>query len=130
MRHPVRWRAAVASLWLVAWLQGCGGGGAGGGTAATASFANDCGAACAQDVLTVQDVEQVIAQTVTAARARGQLATVAVTDRVGNVLGVYAMNGATGTFRIDGVLGVVGGLERVAVLPRAAAAISQALTGA
>ena len=111
-------------------LQGCGGGGASGGGSAPAGFANDCGANCAQDVLTAQDVEQVIAQAVTAAQAQGQLATVAVTDRVGNVLGVYAMNGATGTFRIDGGRGVFGGLEQVAVLPSAAAAISKALTGA
>lgn len=126
----VRLRGALASLVVSALLQGCGGGGASGGGSAPAGFANDCGANCAQDVLTAQDVEQVIAQAVTAAQAQGQLATVAVTDRVGNVLGVYAMNGATGTFRIDGGRGVFGGLEQVAVLPSAAAAISKALTGA
>ncbi|MBP6502966.1 MAG: heme-binding protein [Rhodoferax sp.] len=126
----VRLRGVLASLVVSALLQGCGGGGASGGGSAPAGFANDCGANCAQDVLTAQDVEQVIAQAVTAAQAQGQLATVAVTDRVGNVLGVYAMNGATGTFRIDGGRGVFGGLEQVAVLPSAAAAISKALTGA
>ena len=127
----VRLRGVLASLVVSALLQGCGGGGgASGGGSAPAGFANDCGANCAQDVLTAQDVEQVIAQAVTAAQAQGQLATVAVTDRVGNVLGVYAMSGATGTFRIDGGRGVFGGLEQVAVLPSAAAAISKALTGA
>jgi uncharacterized protein GlcG (DUF336 family) len=127
-----RWCGAAALWCVVALLQGCGGGGEGGGGSVAASgfFQNDCGANCAQDVLTTQDVEQLIAQTVVAAQARGQRATVAVTDRVGNVLGVYAMNGATGTFRIDGGRGVFGGLEQVAVLPSAAAAISKALTGA
>ena len=121
-------------LLALALLHGCGGGGgadSGNGSAApAAAFQNDCGASCAQDVLTEQDVERVLAQTVTAALSRGQRATVAVTDRVGNVLAVYAMNGATGTFRIDGGRGVFGGLEQVAVLPSAFAAISKALTGA
>lgn len=126
------WRSA-GSLVLVWALTACGGGGgdsSGSGITPSAGFSNDCAADCAQDVLTVQDVERILAQAVTAAQARGQRATVAVTDRVGNVLAVYAMNGATGTFRIDGGRGVFGGLEQVAVLPSAAAAISKALTGA
>jgi uncharacterized protein GlcG (DUF336 family) len=126
-RHLFAGRLAALSLFL---LVACGGGGGGGDAAAPALFPNDCGGTCAQDVLTVQDVERVIAQSVVAAQARAQNATVAVTDRVGNVLAVYAMNGATGTFRIDGGRGVFGGLEQVAVLPSALAAISKALTGA
>ncbi|MCB2031824.1 MAG: heme-binding protein [Rhodoferax sp.] len=80
-------------------------------------------------MLTVQDVERVIAQTVLAAQSRSLHATVAVTDRVGNVLAVYAMTGAAPSFRIDSGRGVTGGLEQ-AVLPSPLAAISKALTGA
>lgn len=123
----------IGLLLALSALSSCGGGGgdsSGSGVAPTASFLNDCGADCAQDVLTVQDVERILAQVVTAAQARSQRATVAVTDRIGNVLAVYAMDGATPTFRIDGGRGVFGGLEQVAVLPSGAAAISKALTGA
>lgn len=128
LRWASAWASAVALL-----LSGCGGGGGGDGDAAapaTGRFQNDCAADCAQDVLTAQDVETVVAQTVVAAQTRGRNATIAVTDRVGNVLAVYAMQGAAGTFRIDGGRGVFGGLEQVAVLPSAFAAISKALTGA
>ena len=122
------WALAVALV-----VSGCGGGGGSGGDGAAVpatGFPNDCAANCAQDVLTAQDVETVLAQTVVAAQARARNATVAVTDRVGNVLAVYAMQGAAGTFRIDGGRRVFGGLEQVAVLPSAFAAISKALTGA
>jgi len=131
-----RWRptAAVGRLAILAVLAltACGGGGEGGVdfVPTVAGFPYDCGATCAQDALSTQDVERVLAQVVTAAMARGQNATVAVTDRVGNVLAVYAMPGATGTFRIDSGRGVFGGLEQVGILPSSLAAISKALTGA
>lgn len=48
----------------------------------------------AQESLSVADVQQVMAQAITEARARNTPATIAVTDRVGNVLGVFIMNGA------------------------------------
>ena len=114
---------------LLAGLAACGGGGDA-ISGATALGAVDCGTSCAQDVLTVADVERVLAQAVRAAQARGQAATVAVTDRVGNVLAVYAMAGAAPTFTIDGRRAVAGGLEGVAILPSTLAAISKALTGA
>ncbi|MDX1509503.1 MAG: hypothetical protein R3358_14545, partial [Woeseiaceae bacterium] len=44
--------------------------------------------------LTTADVELVIAQAAAEAQARGVAATIAVVDRVGNVLGVFRMNGA------------------------------------
>ena len=40
------------------------------------------------------DVDRIIAQAVQEAQARGRPATIAVVDRVGNVLGVFRMNGA------------------------------------
>ena len=123
-----RWRAALAVF--LAGLVACGGGGgAASGDAAGGLGVIDCGANCAQDALSATEVERVVAQAVLAAQVRGQRATVAVTDRVGNVLAVYAMTGAAATFRIDGLRGVTGGLEG-AVLPSALAAISKALTGA
>ena len=51
--------------------------------------------------LTVADVQQVIAQAVGEAQARGALATIAVADRVGNVLGVFQMTGAGATVTIN-----------------------------
>ena len=119
----------MAAVALLLALAACGGGD-GMRLPAVAAFSDDCGANCAPDALTAQEVERLLAQTVTAALARGQNATVAVTDRVGNVLAVYAMDGAAATFRIDGGRRVFGGLEQVAILPSALAAISKALTGA
>ena len=115
----------AAALACALLLASCGAG----GDSATAA-APDCGASCTQDFLSAADVERILAQTVVAAQARGKQATVAVTDRVGNVLGVYAMNGAASTFRIDGMRGVSGGLEAVDILPSTFAAISKAITGA
>ena len=92
------WRRAMATVFAVG-LTACGGGGGGDGGGSTSSGAPltaiDCGANCAQDMLTAADVERIVAQTVVAAQARGQLATLAVTDRVGNVLAVYDMAAPT-----------------------------------
>ncbi len=82
------------------------------------------------DVLTVTDVERVIAQAAAEASARNQRATIAVVDRVGNVLGVFRMSGAATTFRISSGRGVAGGLENIDILPDTFAAISKAITGA
>lgn len=135
MRRWRWWPAASAgrlAMMGVLALSACGGGGEGGidFVPTTVGFPYDCGTACAQDALSILDVERVLAQVVTAAQERGQNATVAVTDRVGNVLAVYAMSGATATFRIDSGRGVFGGLEQVDILPSTFAAISKALTGA
>ncbi len=55
----------------------------------------------AAEALSVADVQQVIAQAVGEAQARNRPSVIAVVDRVGNVLGVFAMNNAlTGTFRL------------------------------
>lgn len=122
-------RVLWCALLVVMALPGCGGGGGSDSVTLATATPIDCGANCARDVLTVQDVERVLAQTVSAAQARGQNATMAITDRVGNVLAVYAMAGAAPTFRIDSGRGVVGGLEKVS-LPSEFGAIAKALTGA
>ena len=79
--------------------------------------------------LTVADVQQVIAQAVAEAQARGAAATIVVVDRVGNVLAAFEMTGAGG-FTINGQRGVTGGLEGISVLPTPLGAISKALTAA
>jgi len=80
--------------------------------------------------LTIADVETAIAQAVHEAQARGAAATIAVVDRVGNVLAVFRMTGAAANFTITGNRGVAGGLEGINVLPSELAAISKAITGA
>ena len=110
-------------------LNSCGGGG---------EAPPVCGGSCippaASDFLTVADVQRIIAQAANEAAARNQLATIAVTDRVGNILGVFRMTGAKTTFRITSNSGagrqISGGLENIDILPDTFAAISKALTGA
>ncbi|WP_417501566.1 heme-binding protein [Marinobacter sp.] len=88
--------------------------------------------------LTVNDVETVIAQGVAEADARGIDATLAVVDRVGNVLGVWR-TGTTGMPRDvliasspDGTGGseIMGGLEGIEAGIDGLAAIAKAITGA
>ncbi len=78
--------------------------------------------------LSTADVERILSQAVSEANARGLRAVIAVTDRVGNVLAVVEMNGATPTVRIRPSRGVDTDAQGLFV-PRAAAAISKALTG-
>jgi uncharacterized protein GlcG (DUF336 family) len=119
-------------------LASCGGGGTGSQEQsavytppATAPAATNCGSACA---LSAEDVERVIAQAVAEAQARNVAGTIAVVDRVGNVLGVFQMQGADEftTITSTASLGapVVGGLEGVNFIPATLAAISKAVTGA
>jgi uncharacterized protein GlcG (DUF336 family) len=81
--------------------------------------------------LTVADIERIIAQGVAEAQAQGQPSGFVVIDRVGNVLAVFAMNGADLTLRTpqapNGQNGTLQGLN----LPAPAAlagGISKALT--
>jgi uncharacterized protein GlcG (DUF336 family) len=80
--------------------------------------------------LSVPEVEKIVSQAVAEAQARNIRATIAVSDRVGNVLLVYQMTGSAGTFSISGGRNISGGLENINVLPSSFAAISKALTGA
>jgi len=92
----------------------------------------ECVGQCANanSLLTINDVQRVIAQAVNEAGAQGVPATIAVVDRVGNVLGVYRMNGARSTVTISSGRGVQGGLENISIIPSELAAISKAVTGA
>ena len=118
-------------LWLlVTILAACGGGGSPGGDGGVAPSGCSGGCAAASPTaLTVVEVEQVIRQAVQESQARGASATIAVVDRVGNVLAVFRMVGAAG-FTITSGRGVTGGLENVMLPASELAAISKAITGA
>lgn len=95
--------------------------------------AQGCDGSCADTptTLTVADVEGAIARAVAEAQARNVAATIAVTDRVGNVLGVFRMNAAPGSVTIASPgAAVSGGLEGINIVPDSLAAIAKALTGA
>lgn len=123
----------------LALLAGCGGGS--NSTSSTGTSPPDtppsggsdsgCTGSCASaaSYLTAGDVGKVIAQSVQEASAQNLPATIAVVDRVGNVLAVYRMNGASGLVRIGTDRGVVGGLEGL-IVPSELAAVSKAVTGA
>jgi uncharacterized protein GlcG (DUF336 family) len=81
--------------------------------------------------LTAADVGQIIAQAANEAVGRGVTATIAVTDRVGNVLGVFRMNGAATLITVNSDKGIPtgNGLEQLQ-LPDTLVAIAKAVTGA
>jgi uncharacterized protein GlcG (DUF336 family) len=121
----------AVSLLLVA---GCGGAGSGSESPDVApDTPQSCDGSCASasTFLTAADVQDVIARAVAEAQARNAPATIAVVDRVGNVLGVFAMNGAPQTFTVRTPGRTVdGGLEGVNIVPSTLAAIAKAVTGA
>lgn len=79
----------------------------------------------ALEALTVADVQRIIAQAAGEAKARGAKATIAVVDRVGNVLAVYRMTGAGTTMRINAPTQLPAN-----VFPSELGAIAKAITGA
>ncbi len=105
---------------------------------ATAPLARECSGSCAgaASFLAVSDVQRVLAQAVAEAQARNARATIAVVDRVGNVLAVYRMAGAANTMTITSIQAniggraVTGGLEGVNIVPASLGAIAKAITGA
>jgi uncharacterized protein GlcG (DUF336 family) len=81
--------------------------------------------------LSQSEVQQIIAQGVAEAQARALPATFAVVDRVGNVLAVFAMNGANPRLQVPrGPNGSVHDLQGVDVPGAVAGAIAKAITGA
>lgn len=123
-------------------LAGCGGGdtssGVGGNPTPTPTPTPSAGrlfTAPAQESLTTADVQKVIAQAVGEAQARNLPSVIAVTDRVGNVLGVFRMNGAKATMLTSKVTGT-GAINPTPqdaqglTLPAELGAIAKAITGA
>ncbi len=89
-----------------------------------------------QQSLSAADVQQVLAQAVGEARARNLPSTIAVTDRVGNVLAVFAMTNAPAQTKVSAeriggsaAPGSEVGLQG-AMVPSTTAAIAKAITGA
>ena len=134
--HPAfRAAMAVLSVWCMA-PGGCSGGGGGGGTGvSTAGVSTNAAIDPAAPVngaspsLTASDVNTIMLQAVHEATARGKPATIAVVDRVGNVLSLTQMPGAPTSATVSSGRGNNTGLENVAV-PTTLAAIAKALTGA
>jgi len=132
-------------LWLTALsavlVTSCGGGSDSSsatvnGSATSPSGAVACDGSCANanSFLSTSDVESVIARGVAEAQARGVNATIAVVDRVGNVLAVFRMSGALENVTMStgdvSTSALSGGLENVEVIPATMAAIAKAVTGA
>jgi uncharacterized protein GlcG (DUF336 family) len=123
-------------------LASCGGGGSNSGSTPTPSPApapapgpSAVYPVPAPEALSAAEVQRIIAQAVGEARARNVPAIVAVTDRVGNVLGIFRMNGArsrmltsrlTATNELNNPDVDAQGLEVDATI----GAIAKALTGA
>ena len=146
--HLRAWRTLLpvsVALPLVFLLGACSGGSPTTPTTGTDNSNPSCTGTCSSSTtsnLTVADVQQVIAQAVAEAQARGTNATVAVVDRVGNVLAVYRMGdpvtrSVTVTTSPNGDMPISGGLEGIRLPVQAApvnidqaAAIAKAVTGA
>ena len=129
--------ATVLSAALL--MLGCSGGGSSGDPIGTAPPPPSpgpgtdvgCTGSCvtSSSFLTVAEVQTVIAQAVAESQAQGVASTIAVVDRVGNVIGVFRMNGASPLVKISSERGVIGGLENLDV-PSELAAVAKAITGA
>jgi uncharacterized protein GlcG (DUF336 family) len=133
--RKARWGALLAGAMLLA---ACGGGSnstSSEGTSPPPDPPDDTPAGCdgscadADSVLTAGDIGKIIGQAVGEARAQATPATIAIVDRLGNVLAVYRMAGASPLVTITSNRGVSGGLEDL-VVPSELAAIAKAVTGA
>lgn len=100
-------------------------GGSGGGGTPTADYT-----APALESLTAQDVGKIVAQAAAQADSSGNPATIAVVDRVGNVLAVFAMTGAPATAKIPNAPNGNNIDVQGLTVPAAGAAIAKAITGA
>jgi uncharacterized protein GlcG (DUF336 family) len=100
-------RCAILTVSVLVGVAACSGGGSVVSSAGTSPGVTECTGSCsnAGSFLSVADVQLIIAQAVFEAKARGVNATVAVVDRVGNVLAVFRM-GAAAT-RIVSIASVV-----------------------
>ena len=144
-KKSAAWGGLVVALSF--YLGACSGGGSRSGEdgVSTSPSAVECDGSCVETQrngndnnvrLTVTDVQTIIAQAVAEADARSTEATIAVTDRVGNVLGVWRTSAAARNVLIasdpDGLGGsqISGGLEGIEAGIDGLAAIAKAVTGA
>jgi len=127
-------RLVTAMLLLL--LGACGGGDRPSDAGTGVNPNGPCSGFC-QDTATrlqVSDVQRIVSRAVAEAQARGASGTIAVVDRVGNVLALFRMNGADTAVTITSTPGssidVDGGLEEIDIIPDTLAAIAKAITGA
>jgi uncharacterized protein GlcG (DUF336 family) len=136
----MRFQATALTSLAALLLASCGdGGGSSGGSSAATPTPSPAPTAVytppAQESLSVADVQTIMAQAVGEAQAQGLPAVIAVTDRVGNVLGVFKMNGARTTM-LTSNLNEGGAVVDPAIdaqnldVDATMGAISKALTGA
>ena len=118
-------------------LTSCGGGGGGGSTPTpsptptpTPTPTGGLYAPPAAEALTTSDVERVLAQAIAEAQARSLPSVIAVTDRVGNVLGVFRMTGARATATTSAAPNGVNIDAQNVTFPAEGGAIAKAVTGA
>jgi uncharacterized protein GlcG (DUF336 family) len=128
--------AAVAAMGALL-LASCGGGGGGTPTpsptptpAPTPTPTGGLYIPPAAEALTTSDVERVLAQAIAEAQARSLPSVIAVTDRVGNVLGVFRMIGARATATTAGAPNGVHIDAQNVTFPAEGGAIAKAVTGA
>ena len=127
------WRlAALGAALVAAAISGCSGGSSGNSGDGSPACSANCPPPPPTNLLTVADVQRIVAQAVGEATARNSPAVITVVDRVGNVLAVYEMNGAPKFIAISSGLGVTGGLDGIptGIVPAALSSIAKAVTGA
>ncbi|WP_338424217.1 heme-binding protein [Sphingopyxis kveilinensis] len=124
--------AAMSALLLTS----CGGGG-GGGTPTpsptptpTPTPTGGLYTPPAAESLGVGDVQTILANAISEAQARGLPSVIAVTDRVGNVLGVFRMNGAAATATTSAAPNGDNIDAQNVTFPAEGGAIAKAVTGA
>lgn len=137
MTHRFRLSALLAGASLV--LASCGGGGTAPGppvqtptpSPGPAPTPSSVFTAPAPEALTVPEVQRIVAQAAAEATARSRPAVIAVVDRVGNVLAVFAMTGANTGLQVPRNSGQTFDLQGQSVPGAAGAgAIAKAITGA
>jgi uncharacterized protein GlcG (DUF336 family) len=111
-------------------LVSCGGGGGGDGPASTTPSFNV--EPLGTQSLSIAEVNDIVSRAIQASISRGVQSTIAVTDRVGNVLAVYRMtNSSPSVIITSGLSGADGkGLDGFTPVPSELAAIAKAITGA
>lgn len=118
------WTWSALGLCLTGALLACGGGG--GGSSGGGFFVSPQGV----EFLSDTEVSNIVGRAIQASLDRNQTSTIAVVDRVGNVLAVYQMTGAAVNTTITSGLNPTTVQLDGATVPSTLAAISKAITGA
>ncbi len=130
------------SMLALALLTACGGGGGGGGSSSSSSSGGSTSGGSSGggsppfyvapplSSLSVVDVQKIVAQAALQATADSAPATIAVVDRVGNVLALFKMTGAPTSALIPAAPGGVNRDVQGQNVPATAAAVAKAITGA